>query len=471
MHFDPCAYQLAPFTSCMVLPRCRLFTAIRKVYEEVELLNMSTSTTTSTKSTPMISPKDMKQLKDYQEYHRLRQNSLKTTIDREAVVVLDDIDPFLTKYIKNQRISTTNSSNFSLKNSQKFNKLIKSHRKLIGSKRNRLLSIYDDRSSASSSVKSVNASPANLYASQSKDSNHHLINSLKLPKPSVAHNDFTKFVSRNFINCDTTDLIILITRMIKNLISLNNKNVPDSISKSQSNNAKDKNPLLTRYHSRTPPNIGVLNYLTRLTKFNNLSNANLLTTIYYIDLLSYNYQPFFTLNSWTVHRFLLVATMISQKSMEDYFFTNEHYAKVGGVAIPELNYLEIDFLTRVNWKCVPFKLVNGKSSIKDSKSILDMYYNQLIELMGSNCEGEETTYVFQENDFDDDDFYDDEEEQQLQQQQGMAIGDHANNPKLDEALNIAVQNRDNYAVDPSKFNAKGYSVSSSPHLKRRFPTL
>ena len=40
--------------------------------------------------------------------------------------------------------------------------------------------------------------------------------------------------------------------------------------------------------------------------------------IYYIDILSYMY-PHFQLNSWTIHRFLLVATMISQKAMEDYF--------------------------------------------------------------------------------------------------------------------------------------------------------
>lgn len=422
---------------------------------------MSTSTTTSTKNTPVISPKDMIQLKEYQEYHRLRQNSLKQVSDQQE----DDIDPFLNKYIRNQRLTTTSSSNFSLKNNQRLNKFIKSHRKVIGNKRNRLLSIYDERSTASSSVKSVNTSPVNLYTSQSKDSNHHLINSLKLPKTSISHNDFTKLVSRNFINCDTNDLIVLITRMIKNLISLNNKNVPDSISKSQSN-PKDKNPLLTRYHSRTPPNISVVNYLTRLTKFNNLSNANLLTTIYYIDLLSYNYQPFFTLNSWTVHRFLLVATMISQKSMEDYFFTNEHYAKVGGVAIPELNYLEIDFLTRVNWKCVPFKLVNGKSSIKDSKSILDMYYNQLIELMGSNCNDNETIFVFKENDFDDDDddFDDDDEEP-------MAVDLETDKPKLNDSLNLAVNHGETCNVDSSRFNANGYSVTSSPHLKRRFPTL
>ena len=31
------------------------------------------------------------------------------------------------------------------------------------------------------------------------------------------------------------------------------------------------------------------------------------------------------------------------KAMEDYFYTNDHYAKVGGVSLEELNCLELDF--------------------------------------------------------------------------------------------------------------------------------
>lgn len=81
--------------------------------------------------------------------------------------------------------------------------------------------------------------------------------------------------------------------------------------------------------------------------------------------------------------------MLSQKSMEDFFYTNDHYAKVGGVAISELNCLELDFLNRVEWRCIPGKQIAQKqkqkyTAIKYAKEMLDLYYSQLIELMGKS---------------------------------------------------------------------------------------
>lgn len=201
---------------------------------------------------------------------------------------------------------------------------------------------------------------------------------------------FTTRLPPDFMKCSIDDLINLIYRMLQLLINLNDKSVPLVVSSpgtadSSELSPEEKKKLLTRFHSRTPPAISIQTYLARLTKFNNFTQATLLTTIYYIDLLSHNYQPYFTLNSWTVHRFLLVATMLAQKLLEDFFYTNDHYAKVGGVALTELNCLELDFLTRVNWKLVPAKhLDNNTTSIRHSKQVLDLYYEQLISLMGSN---------------------------------------------------------------------------------------
>lgn len=211
---------------------------------------------------------------------------------------------------------------------------------------------------------------------------------------------------REFKECPTPVLVKLITRMLQSLINLNDRNVPAAISNPMAVSDKPagevspdrKNKLLTRYHSRTPPAISIDTYISRLVKFNNFTQANLLLTIYYIDLLSHNFQPYFTLNSWTVHRFLLVATMLAQKALEDFFYTNDHYAKVGGVALTELNCLELDFLNRVNWRVVPAKQLNGgRTSIQHSKEVLDMYYWQLITLMGKNVtEQNNVVYVFEE---------------------------------------------------------------------------
>lgn len=213
------------------------------------------------------------------------------------------------------------------------------------------------------------------------------------PSKKVHSKVITKCLPEEFMQCDIDDLVTLISRMLQSLINLNDRSVPESIANPSHPDASNttsglpdqRNKLLTRYHSRSPPAISIQTYLARLTKFNNFSQATLLTTIYYIDLLSHNYQPYFTLNSWTVHRFLLVATMLGQKALEDYFYTNDHYAKVGGVALTELNCLELDFLDRVDWKLVPAKqILSNKTSIKYYKEVLGLYYVQLVNLMEKN---------------------------------------------------------------------------------------
>mmetsp|Transcript_5994 Transcript_5994/g.7317 ORF Transcript_5994/g.7317 Transcript_5994/m.7317 type:complete len:481 (-) Transcript_5994:89-1531(-) len=296
--------------------------------------------------------------------------------------------------------------------------------------------------------------------------------------PETKLKQITKKLTKEFMECAIDDLINLLSRMLRSLINLNDKNVPAAISNPQEKSSSS-NRVLTRYHSRTPPGISIHTYLTRLTKFNNFTAATLLTTIYYIDLLSHHYQPFFTLNSWTVHRFLLVATMLAQKLMEDFFYTNEHYAKVGGVAISELNCLELDFLNRVDWRCVPAKQVeNGKSSIKFAKDVLDLYYGQLIQLMGKNISlddeviyfsNEDTTYYEAGGDDveDDDDIEEEDEEVDIEAERNEEEEEEDGGEDETEFASPTIYNP---SINHEKYNSMGFSVdnSSSPHLKRRF---
>lgn len=110
--------------------------------------------------------------------------------------------------------------------------------------------------------------------------------------------------------------------------------------------------FLTRFHSRTPPGISVHDYLLRIIKFCSLDKVVLLVLLYYIDLLSQSY-PGFSINSLTVHRFIITSVTVASKGLCDAFCTNTYYAKVGGVSKLELNLLEVDFLTRTNYSIVP----------------------------------------------------------------------------------------------------------------------
>jgi len=89
--------------------------------------------------------------------------------------------------------------------------------------------------------------------------------------------------------------------------------------------------------------------------------------VFYIDKLCLLY-PEFTINSLTVHRFLITAGTVASKGLSDSFWTNNTYARVGGVTVKELALLELEFLERMNWRIVPWQ-----------NKILQDYYKNLVQ--------------------------------------------------------------------------------------------
>ena len=43
------------------------------------------------------------------------------------------------------------------------------------------------------------------------------------------------------------------------------------------------------------------------------------------------------------------SVVLAAKTFDDNFYTNTHYAKVGGIPVEELNCLELDFLFNINF--------------------------------------------------------------------------------------------------------------------------
>lgn len=88
--------------------------------------------------------------------------------------------------------------------------------------------------------------------------------------------------------------------------------------------------------------------------------------VFYIDRLCSLY-PIFNISSLTVHRFLISSATVAAKGLCDSFWTNNTYARVGGISVKELALLELDFLQRMDWKIVP------------NPRTLDEYYKNLVE--------------------------------------------------------------------------------------------
>ncbi|KAI0011734.1 cyclin-domain-containing protein [Xylariaceae sp. FL0662B] len=214
----------------------------------------------------------------------------------------------------------------------------------------------------------VRAQPSSSVVASSQPS------SPKRPKPNAGP---PKVLPLRYELCDVEDMVILISNMLSELIEAN-----DSIAM--------KSGHLTRFHSRTAPGISVLDYLQRLAKHATLTPPLLLSMVYYIDRLCALY-PDFTINTLTVHRFLITAATVAGKGLSDSFWNNSFYARVGGVKVAELKLLELEFLYRVDWKIVP------------NPEVLVAYYKGLIERCsgyvleeeqpGNEEEGEETDEI------------------------------------------------------------------------------
>ena len=123
---------------------------------------------------------------------------------------------------------------------------------------------------------------------------------------------------------------------------------------------------LTRFHSRTPPNISLNDYLRRIVKYTSVEKSCLLILLIYIDRVC-ELHPHFTISSLTVHRFLITAITVSSKALCDSYCTNSHYAKVGGISTHELNALELEFLKLIHW------------NLASSGLVLQQYYANLVQ--------------------------------------------------------------------------------------------
>lgn len=104
--------------------------------------------------------------------------------------------------------------------------------------------------------------------------------------------------------------------------------------------------------------------------------------------------PEFTINTLTVHRFLITAVTVAAKGLSDSFWNNTTYARVGGVRVAELKMLELEFLYRVDWKIVP------------NPEVLVAYYRGLIDRTPQ--------YTLESEDSSGDELVDDDDEQKEQ---------------------------------------------------------
>jgi hypothetical protein len=102
------------------------------------------------------------------------------------------------------------------------------------------------------------------------------------------------------------------------------------------------------FKAKAKPSVGVRDYIDRILRYTKIEESTLIISLIYIDRLCEYYNYFIT--DRNIHRVILIAVVLAIKYNEDDLYSNNYFAKVGGVAVQELNYLEIQFLKMINYK-------------------------------------------------------------------------------------------------------------------------
>ncbi|XP_054803638.1 cyclin-P3-1-like [Prosopis cineraria] len=112
--------------------------------------------------------------------------------------------------------------------------------------------------------------------------------------------------------------------------------------------AKHIKDVVTVFHGFRAPALSVRKYIDRIFKYSACSPSCFVVARIYVD--RYLQRTGVILTSLNVHRLLITSIMIAAKFMDDAFFNNAYYAKVGGVSTSELNRLEMNFLFNVDFR-------------------------------------------------------------------------------------------------------------------------
>ncbi|KAI1828293.1 cyclin-domain-containing protein [Xylaria intraflava] len=125
--------------------------------------------------------------------------------------------------------------------------------------------------------------------------------------------------------------------------------------------------ITRKFYSKTPPPIGIRDYLMRIHRFCPMSTAVYLATSLYIFRLAVEERAI-PVTRRNCHRLVLAGLRVAMKALEDLSYPHGKIARVGGVSEVELARLEINFCFLVG-----FELVINEESLRDHWQMLKQY--------------------------------------------------------------------------------------------------
>ena len=139
----------------------------------------------------------------------------------------------------------------------------------------------------------------------------------------------------------------------------------DLLSEAEEEQQTTTSTLIQDFLSKKPPQISINKYLKRFMKYSKPEPSTLIISLIYIDKICENSN--LQLTMFNIHRLVFACLIVAIKYNEDDYYSNEYYAKVGGITLKELNLLEYNILILLDFNVFIDDLVyeSYENQIKD----------------------------------------------------------------------------------------------------------
>lgn len=108
-------------------------------------------------------------------------------------------------------------------------------------------------------------------------------------------------------------------------------------------------PLQRPFVRSSPPSVPFHIYLERLFRYGHPEALHLLAIVAYSERLIKSHSLFVPPAGW--HRFTVAAWIVAGKALlGDQYWTNQYWARVAGITVPEIFALETELIELLQWR-------------------------------------------------------------------------------------------------------------------------
>ena len=113
------------------------------------------------------------------------------------------------------------------------------------------------------------------------------------------------------------------------------------------NNKINKRYKLRRdiFTGKSLPKITLIDYINRIITYSDSEINTLICSLIYIDRIN----KIKAINEFNIHRIFFTAVLVAIKYNEDIIFNNDYYSKVAGVKLNEINKMELEFISLLDF--------------------------------------------------------------------------------------------------------------------------